>query len=101
VLELYLSIKFIFLYSLVRVFVKHEPLQRHLLFIAALYTGGVFFLYWSFYLSSAPVVDWHGVKIWVSMTFGLALVYFWLLRRVDLGFLFVLLLGAGLFLVLF
>lgn len=97
----YFALKIAFFLGLLRSFVVFEPLQRHWLFIAILYTAGVGFL------SAAFLVEWQSAvavrvwQIWLGKTLGLSALYFWLLSRFDEGAFFWLLLLAGVALVAF
>lgn len=93
----YFAIKVMFLFGLVRSLVAFDVLQRHVLFLGLLYTGGVAFLSWVFLLSYQPVVDWSDWKWWLGRTLLLVLVYFALLVKFDESKLFWIILPLGIF----
>lgn len=98
----YLAMKAFFLFSLVRAQIKFEPLQKHFLFLAILYTLGMAFLSYIFLLSPQQNPDIRAWGIWLAKLLGLTIVYFWLLRRFDEGPLFwIIMLGGGAFLIWF
>src|SRR5262245_21249681 len=75
----YFIIKVVFFYSLVHSFIKYETLQKHWLFLSILYTAGVGFLYWVFFMAPADAPNWREWGIWLAKTFVLIAVYFRLL----------------------
>ena len=97
----YYVLKTMFLYSLVRSFVRYEPLQKHFLFLSILFTAAVAFLSYALLYSSWEVMPWRAWEIWLGKLFLLTLLYFWLLSKFDEGPFFWLLLLAGLGLVWF
>lgn len=101
---IYFGMKFFILFSIVASLVKFEPLQKHTIFLAALYTGAVAFLSYVFLISPGDVVywkSWRAWEIWLGVTFVLSLIYFKLLVRFDEGILFWIVLLAGTSLILF
>ena len=97
----YFAMKVVFFTSLLRSFVKFEPLQKHSLFLAGLYTGAVAFLSWIFLPQWRSSIGPRAWEIWLGQTFLMTAVYFWLLRRFDEGLLFWLLVVAGAGIVMF
>ncbi len=95
----YVGLKAAFLYGLVHSFAKYESLQKHWLFLGLLYTAGIALLSWVFIMAPADAPDWWQWKLWLAKSLVLAVVYFRLLERFEEGFLFWLLLVAGLGLV--
>ena len=91
----YYGIKGMFLFGLVRSFVKFEPLQKHWLFLAILYTGGIGFLSWVFILNMNPQIPVRAWQIWLGETLVLVALYFKLLSKFDEGMFFWVLLLAG------
>lgn len=92
----YFAMKFTFFFSLVRSFVKYEPLQDHFVFLAMLYTAAVAFMSYVFLQSPrTDVIDWFAWKQWLAITFLISTVYFWLLSRYDEGLFFWILIVAG------
>jgi hypothetical protein len=111
--SLYLFMKFVFFYSLVRIQVKFEPMKDHYLFLGVLYTAGIAFLSYVF-LVSWQTLNWApwqnrvaqtlGVSpwlAWVGETLILSTLYFRLLAKFDEGVVFWTLLLVGLLLVWF
>jgi hypothetical protein len=84
----YYAIKGMFLFGLVRSYVKFEPLQKHWLFLSILYTLGLAFLSWVFVVNTNPQVTTRAWQIWLLKTFVLVIVYFKLLERFDEGMIF-------------
>jgi hypothetical protein len=101
ILVYYYAIKLAFFFGLVRTFVVFEPLQKHWLFLAILYTAGVAFLSGAFLLNWDSAVGVRNWEIWLGKTLGLSVLYFWLLSKYDEGAFFWLLLVAGVALVAF
>jgi hypothetical protein len=97
----YYALKLAFFAGLLRAFVAFEPLQRHWLFMAILYTAGVAFLSGAFLLNWDSAQGIRNWEIWLAKTLGLSVLYFWLLSRFDEGAIFWLLLMAGAALVIF
>ncbi len=91
----YLAIKAAFFYGLVHSFVKYETLQKHWLFLGLLYAAGVMFLSWVWFVAPQPNADLGTWKMFWFKTAILGVVYFRLLARFDEGFLFWMLLMAG------
>lgn len=99
--SIYLFLKFVFLYSLVRTQIKFEPMKDHWLFLGVLYAAGIAFLSYVFLLSYQTAPDFRAWQIWLGKSFGLAALYFWLLAKFDEGVVFWTLLLLGLLLVWF
>jgi hypothetical protein len=111
--SVYLLIKFIFFYGLVRAQVKSESLREHWFFLGVVYVIGVAFLSYVFLVSwqAFPWPDWQrrlaarvGISpwlCWLAQTFVLVVLYFRLLERFDEGVLFWTLILLGLLLVWF
>jgi len=114
----YYFIKIIFFFSIVRVLIKFEPMQKHWLFLGILYTLGVAFISYVFLVSWRPDVAWtrqieltvaqllglsprQGFRIWLGETLVLSTLYFKLICRFDEGVIFWTLLLLGIPLVLF
>lgn len=109
----YLFIKLVFLYSLVRIQTRFEPMKDHWLFLGGLYTSGIAFLSYVFIVGWQKVAwaPWQnqvaqliGVSPWLAWlgeTLLLSTLYFRLLARFEEGILFWLLLLMGLALVWF
>ncbi len=101
----YYAMKCFFLFSIVRSLVKFEPLQKHFLFLAVVYTAGVALLSYVFLVGPQSGVDIHQLiqkwEYWLGITFLLSTFYFWLLTRFDEGIVFFILLALGMGLVLF
>src|SRR5262245_55716768 len=91
----YYVIKALFFFSLLRVFLKFDPLKDHYLFMAVLYTAGLTILYWVYFVSWRQSADWQVTGVWLGKTLALSALYFWLLARFDEGVLFWTLLLAG------
>ncbi len=121
----YLGLKLGLFMSLLRAFVKFEPLQRHGVFLAAFYTLIIAGLSWVFFIApqlgpqqfvvwrnwemrlvtlllpksqSAPaVIGWRAWQLWLAETFALMAIYYRLLSKFDEGALFwvILILGMG------
>lgn len=92
----YFAIKFVFFFSIVRSFVKYEPLHNHVIFLGCLYTAGVAFL--SFVFLQSPRTDqinWMDWKVWLGLTFLISTTYFWLLGKYEDGKIFWVLIVAG------
>jgi hypothetical protein len=90
----YYGIKAMFLFGIVRSFVKYDALERHWLFVAILYTAGLALLSWVF-LNSSPQFNTRTWELWLVKTLLLAALYLKLLSRFDEGLLFWLILLAG------
>lgn len=97
----YFALKFAFFFGLLRAFILFEPLQRHWVFIAILYTAGVAFLSGAFLLDWDSTVGVRHWQNWLGITLGLSLLYFWLLSKFEEGTIFWLLILAGVGLVAF
>lgn len=95
----YIFIKAIFFFSLVRTLVKFDPMKDHVLFLGILYTAGVAFLYYVFFMSWQDTPNWRAYEIWLGKTLVLATVYFWLLKKFDEGVIFWTLLLLGMLVV--
>lgn len=120
----YLGLKIAFLFGLIKAFAKFEPLQKHWLAVAFLYTVGMAVLSWVFVLAPQQVPSWRSLEIMLGRNFGLipanappglvvwrawqiwvggnlvlSALYFKLLARFNEGVLFWVLLAAGLVLV--
>lgn len=116
----YFAIKGMFLFGIVRSFVKYDELQKHWLFLSLLYTSGIAFLSWVFILNmnpdtmlrtleilvaknfvlgtilpKGPVTPMLCWEIWVAETWLLSIFFFKLLIRFDEGSLFWLLFAIG------
>ena len=59
VVTYYICMKFFLLYSLVRAQVAYEPLQKHFIFLGALFSAGVAFLSYVFIMSPQNAPDWQ------------------------------------------
>lgn len=111
--SVYIFMKLMFLYGLVRTQVKYEPMKEHWLFLAILYTSGIAFLSYVFIFSWQPIVwpPWQmriaqsvGISpflAWVGETLLLSALYFRLLAKFDESVMFWVLIFLGLFLVWF
>lgn len=111
--SVYLLIKFVFFFGLVRASVKHEVLRERWLLLGVVYAVGVAFLSYVFLVSwqEFPWPLWQrrvaarvGVSpwlCWVGETFLLAALYFRLMERFDEGVLFWTLILLGLLVVWF
>jgi hypothetical protein len=109
----YLALKFVFLFSLVRIQVKAEPMKEHWLFLGFLFTAGVAFLSYVFLISwqSPTWAPWQvrfahtlGISPWLSwlgQTLVLSALYFKLLGTFDEGKIFWFLVLSGFLLVLY
>lgn len=97
----YFFIKILFFFGLVRAQIKHDPLKKHYLFLGTTYTLGVAFLYYVFFLSWQDSIDWRPVQIWIGITYGLSVLYFYLLYTFEEGVIFWTLLLLGVPLVLY
>jgi hypothetical protein len=97
----YIFMKIAFFFSLVRILVKFEPMQKHVLFLGTLYTAGVGFLFYTLMLSWNKNFPWPLWQLqvsravglgpfwcWLGETLGLSTIYFWLLARYDEGVVF-------------
>src|SRR4051794_22497988 len=111
--SVYLLMKFVFFYSLVRTQVKFEPMKDHWLFLGVLYTAGIAFLSYVF-IVGWQTISWAPWQIrvaveagvspwlaWVGETLLLSTLYFRLLGAFDEGVVFWTLLLLGLLLVWF
>jgi hypothetical protein len=96
----YLGMKTFFLFSIVRSLVVFDPLKRHWLFLACLYTAGVAFMSAIFYFWPNRIQPFstREQQVWIGLTLVLTAIYFKLLIRFDEGIMFwvILLLGLGL-----
>jgi hypothetical protein len=109
----YLFMKLVFLFSLVRIQIKFEPMREHWLFLGVIYSAGIAFLSYVFLFGwqNVQLGPWHqqvamtlGVSpymAWVGETFVLSTLYFQLLAKFDEGVIFWTLLLLGLLLVWF
>src|SRR5689334_9306249 len=96
IIELYYyGIKALFFFSLLRAFLKFDPLKDHYLFMAILYTAGIAILYWVYFVSWKQSADWQAIRIWLGETLVLSALYYWLMARFDEGILFWTLVLAG------
>lgn len=95
----YVFLKVMFLYSLVRVQVKFEPMREHYLLFGVMYTGAVAFLSYVFYISPQEAPNLRPWEIWLGKVFVMYTVYFWLLSKYDEGVIFWTLLLVGVLLV--
>ena len=95
--SIYLLMKGVFFFSLVRTLVKFDVMQRYYILLAMIYTAGIAFLsyvfLWSWQENPPPLYD---RQVWLAQSFGIATVYFWLLNRFDEGIIFWILLVLGL-----
>jgi hypothetical protein len=96
----YVFLKLFFVYGLVRVFLKFDVLQDHVLLMAILYTVGIGFLSWV-YFNWRPNFRLDNWELWLARTGILAWIYFWLLSKYGEGIMLYILLLAGLGLVYF
>jgi hypothetical protein len=111
--SVYLLIKFVFFYGIVRAQVKSEALREHWIFLGVLYAAGVALLSYVFLVSwqAFPWPAWQrrlagrvGISpwlCWLAETLLLAVLYFRLLERFDEGWVFWTLILLGLVLVWF
>jgi hypothetical protein len=97
----YFALKCFLLFSLVRSLVKFDALQKHVYFLAILYTACVALLSYVFLVGPQTGADVQKWEYWLGLTFLISALYFWLLTRFDEGILFWILLLAGFGLVLF
>jgi hypothetical protein len=122
----YFGLKIAFFLSVLRAYLKFEPLEKHGLFLAGLYTAGIAFISWVFLVApqqppvewrawehmlvarllggehaTIPVIGWRAWQIWLVETFVLMAVYFKLLSRFDEGTAFWVVLIIGLGMILF
>jgi hypothetical protein len=116
----YFFIKIFFFFSIVRILVKFEPMQKHWLFLGILYTLGVAFISYVFLVAPSAQPDslwqgksvqlveqvfnlppWYGYRIWLGETLVLSTLYFKLLGRFDEGVVFWTLLLLGILVALF
>jgi hypothetical protein len=106
----YIGMKFVYFFSLVRILIKFEPMQKYALFLGVVYTSGVAFLFYTLMLSWAQfrwppwqyqIAQAVGVSpflCWIGETVLVSTLYFRLLVRFDEGVMFwtLLLLGVPL-----
>jgi hypothetical protein len=123
----YFGLKTAFLFGLVKTFAKFEPLQKHWLFVAFVYTLGVAALSWVFLMAPQQVptwtrslevtlglnvglispkmtqgqAAWRAWEIWLVETLALSSLYFGLMAKFSEGLMFWVLLLSGLLLVIF
>ena len=97
----YVGLKAAFLFGLVHSFVKFENLQKHWLFMGLLYTAGVVFLSWVWFVAPQEQPNYRPWQVFWIETGVLSVIYFKLLEWFDEGPLFWMLLVAGLGLVYF
>jgi hypothetical protein len=92
----YYGIKFAFLFGLIKPYVSYDPLQKHWLFLALLYTAGVGFLYFALFQGETGI-DWTSERKWLGGSFLSMCIYLKLLSKFEEGFLFwaILLLGLS------
>lgn len=95
----YAFLKAGFLYSLIRVQVKFEPMKDHFILFAVMYTAAVAFLSYVFFVAPQENPNWRAWEIWLGKIFGIYLLYFWLLSKYDEGVIFWTLLLVGVLLV--
>jgi hypothetical protein len=113
-LGVYLFLKFMLFFSIVRALVRFETLGNHFLFLGILYTMLIALISYVFVVSTNSVAfnaHWllvinhsTGVSpwlIWLAATFGLSTLYFKLLNKFDEGVLFWVLLILGIPIALF
>jgi hypothetical protein len=105
--------KFVYFFSLVRILIKFEPMQKYSLFLGVVYTSGVAFLFYTLMLSWADfrwpawqyqIAQSVGVSpflCWIVETLVASTLYFRLLVRFDEGVVFWTLLLMGVLLVWF
>jgi hypothetical protein len=104
----YLFMKLVYLYSLVRIQVRHDPMRDRWMFLGSLYTAGVAFLSYVLIVSwqTIPWAPWQrriawtlGVSpwlAWVLETLLISALYFRLMAKFDEGVIFWVLLLLGL-----
>jgi hypothetical protein len=78
----YIAIKIFFLASLVRSFVVFDPLKKHWLFIAILYTAVIAGLCWVFF-SWKPGFTMAEYQRWAGITLVGSAIYFKLLEKFE------------------
>lgn len=110
---MYLFMKLVFFYSLVRALIKYDTLRDHWLFLGLLYSGGIAFLSYIFIfgwqqiqwpawqLRIAQTVGVSPYVAWVGETFLLSTLYFRFLSKIEEGAIFWVLILLGLALVWF
>src|SRR5262245_55760432 len=91
----YAFLKAGFLYSLIRVQVKFEPMREKFFLFAIMYTAAVAFLSYVFFVAPNDNPNWRQWEIWLGEIFVIYLVYFWLLSKYDEGVIFWTLLLLG------
>ena len=102
VLIYYYVMKAVFLFSLVRILVKFETMKDHWLFLGVLYTAGIAFLSYVFFMAPAGFSWIGGAGRSGSPSFSaLSTLYFWLLAKFDEGVIFWTVLLLGMLLVWF
>ena len=94
-LVIYYSLKGFYLLSLARSYVVFDALQKQWLVFPILYTIGLALLSWVFILGMNPGIPTDVWKIWLAKSFGLAVLYFKLLKTFDSGLLFWIVLLGG------
>lgn len=111
---IYLFLKFMIFFAIVKALVRFETLQNHFLFLGILYTGIVAFISYVFVVSVNPsafsypwvlqLARMTGVSpwlVWVGLTLVISTLYFKLLSRFDEGTIFWILLVLGIPIALF
>lgn len=126
---MYLALKIVLFMSILRAFIKFEPLQKYAIFLAVLYTAIVAGLSWVFFIApqvslhrtlewrgwemrlvvlllpksqwSAASIGWRAWQLWLVETFLLMVVYLRLLAKFEDGTIYWVILIAGLGLILF
>lgn len=123
ILVYYFGLKIAFFLSILKAYTKFEPLEKHWLFLAGLYTAGVAFISWVFLIAPQQppvewrywehmlvakllggehatmfVIGWRAWQLWLVETFVLMATYLKLLSRFEDGTAFwvILILGLGL-----
>lgn len=95
----YFFLKAGFLYSLIRVQVKFEPMKDRFILFTVMYTAAVAFLSYVFFIAPLDTPPWQAWEIWLGKIFAIYLVYFWLMSKYDEGVIFWTLLLLGIVLV--
>ena len=101
-LFVYYALKGFFLLSLARSYVVYDVLQKQWLVFPIVYAIALGLLSWVFILGMNPQIPADVWKIWLAQSFGLAVLYFYLLKTFEEGMLFwIVLLGGWLGLIWF
>ncbi len=101
ILMFYAFVKLVYLYSIVKIFLKFDNLRQNILFLSIFYTLGIAFISFIFFVAPNQNPNYREWGIFLAKTLGLSYVYFRLLDRFDEGFLLIVMLVLGLGLVYF